>query len=189
MLITHHRTKLINAIIYFANNTKYCGTTKLYKLLFLFDFMCFKKTGKKVTNLNYYAWKNGPVPIDLFHELKKMKPDMSAAIKFVKDDGFQKIVAKKKFYKERFSPLQLKIMSEIVEIFENENTQKVKKSFHSKKDENKIYELWSKTKRDEQIEYMSVIDENDPDSISFELAKKLVNDRNAMYKKFGQKDI
>ena len=46
MIITHHREKLINAIIYFANNTKRCGKTKLLKLLYFLDFRHFKQTGK-----------------------------------------------------------------------------------------------------------------------------------------------
>jgi hypothetical protein len=35
MLIDTHREKLINAIVYFASNTKYCGKVKLFKLLYI----------------------------------------------------------------------------------------------------------------------------------------------------------
>ena len=66
MIITHHREKLINAIIYFAKNTTYCGKTKLLKLLYFLDFYQFKQTGKSVTGLDYFAWKMGPVPKELF---------------------------------------------------------------------------------------------------------------------------
>ena len=38
MIIDHHREKLIDAIIYFVLNTKYCGKTKLFKLLYFLDF-------------------------------------------------------------------------------------------------------------------------------------------------------
>ena len=38
MLINHEREKLINAIIYFAKNTRFLGKTKLCKLLYFLDF-------------------------------------------------------------------------------------------------------------------------------------------------------
>ena len=77
MIITHHREKLINAIIYFATHTKYCGKTKLLKLLYFLDFSHFKRTGKSVTGLDYFAWGMGPVPKELFKELSgNLKRDM-----------------------------------------------------------------------------------------------------------------
>ncbi len=73
MLITHEREKLINAIKYFVKNTKYCGLTKLFKLLYFLDFIHFRETGKPVTGLTYYTWKMGPVPRDLYNEIKDQK--------------------------------------------------------------------------------------------------------------------
>ena len=76
MIITYHREKLLNAIIYMANNTMFCGKTKLLKLLYFLDFKHFKQTAKSVTGLDYYAWEKGPVPKKLFEELSgNMKPD------------------------------------------------------------------------------------------------------------------
>jgi hypothetical protein len=59
MIVTHHREKLINAIIYLADHTRYCGKTKLLKLLYFLDFSHFKQTGKSVTGLDYFAWQMG----------------------------------------------------------------------------------------------------------------------------------
>lgn len=70
MLINHNREKLLNAIIYFLKNTKYCGLTKLCKLLYYLDFMHFRETGRAVTGLDYFAWDFGPVPQTLYFELK-----------------------------------------------------------------------------------------------------------------------
>ena len=70
MLISHEREKLLEAVKYFAANTKYCGLTKLFKLLFFFDFTHFRETGRSVTGLNYQAWQRGPVPADLYGEIK-----------------------------------------------------------------------------------------------------------------------
>jgi uncharacterized phage-associated protein len=64
------REKLLNAIIYFSNNTRYCGKTKLFKLLFFFDFEHFKEVGRGVTGLTYNAWRMGPVPTKLMNEVE-----------------------------------------------------------------------------------------------------------------------
>jgi uncharacterized phage-associated protein len=80
LLITHEREKLINAIIFFANNTKHLGKIKLFKLLYLLDFEHFRQTGRSVTGLDYRAWKFGPVPIDLYQEWDEPEQDLADAI-------------------------------------------------------------------------------------------------------------
>src|SRR5450759_2114516 len=80
MLITHEREKLIQAIIYLAKNTRFCGKIKLFKLLYFLDFEHYKITGRSVTGLKYSAWKMGPVPTALFDELESPEPDFAAAI-------------------------------------------------------------------------------------------------------------
>ena len=81
MIITHSREKLINAVLYFSQNTKFCGKTKLMKLLYFLDFMHFKQTGKSVTDLDYFAWEQGPVPKEFFEEINNTpKEDLNAII-------------------------------------------------------------------------------------------------------------
>ena len=53
MMVPHDRDKLINAIVFFAKNTKYCGKIKLIKLLYLLDFEHFRQTGRSVTGMDY----------------------------------------------------------------------------------------------------------------------------------------
>lgn len=83
MLLSHEREKLINAIIFFANNTHFLGKTKLCKLLYFLDFEHFKETGRSVTGMDYYAWKMGPVPVDLYEEVEAPEPDMADKVEFV----------------------------------------------------------------------------------------------------------
>src|SRR5450759_4848767 len=84
MLITHDRERLINAIIYFAKNTKHCGITKLMKLLFLLDFDHFKLTGRNVTGQDYFAYPMGPVPGEIHDEITSdFGDDLAAAITIV----------------------------------------------------------------------------------------------------------
>lgn len=87
MLINHDRKKLLSAIAYFSLNTKSCGKTKLFKLLYFLDFEHFKETGRSVTGLEYYAWKLGPVPTALCDELESPEQDFLDAIKF-EEDGY-----------------------------------------------------------------------------------------------------
>lgn len=83
MLVSHEREKLINAIIYFANHTRFLGKTKLCKLLYFLDFEHFKETGRSVTGMEYFAWKMGPVPVDLYEEVDMPEPDMADRVEFI----------------------------------------------------------------------------------------------------------
>lgn len=65
--------KLINAILYFVQNTKNCYKMKLFKLLFYLDFIHIKQYGTDVTGLNYYTLPMGPVPLDLMDSFSETK--------------------------------------------------------------------------------------------------------------------
>ena len=80
MISTHHREKLIHAIVFFAKKTRHCGKTKLFKLLYLLDFDHFRETGRSVTGLKYYAGEMGPVPVALAEEWDEFEPDLKVAI-------------------------------------------------------------------------------------------------------------
>jgi len=86
MLVDHKKEKLINAIIYFVQHTKFCGKTKLFKLLYFLDFEHFSKTGRSVTGLEYYAWPKGPVPSALFDEIDNQTEETSSALSITKRD-------------------------------------------------------------------------------------------------------
>lgn len=83
MLLQHEREKLINAIIFYADHTKFLGKTKLCKLLYFLDFEHYKETGRSVTGLDYYAWKMGPVPVGLYEEVEMPEPDLAEKVEFV----------------------------------------------------------------------------------------------------------
>ncbi len=114
-----NRQRLINAVLFFAKNTKYCGKIKLFKLLYLLDFEHFRQTGASVTGYDYQAWKFGPVPIDLMEEWEQLDPDLAGVvhispelvIDFVRqavkpNDGAE-------LDDSEFSPRQLRIMSDL----------------------------------------------------------------------------
>ncbi len=184
MIVTHHREKLINAIIYFADHTKYCGKTKLLKLLYFLDFSHFKQTGKSVTGLDYFAWQMGPVPKELFEELSgHMKLDMSDSIHELEPgEAFQQIRPKKRFDSQCFSKKETKLLKDLAFIFEDAKADAMVESTHLKN------EPWDRTLKEKgefkKIDYMLAID-SDIVSIPYNEAKDRVQERSEMYKIFG----
>ena len=184
MIITHYREKLINAIVYFAAQTKHCGKTKLLKLLYFLDFSHFKQTGKSVTGLAYHAWKMGPVPKDLFEELSaNMKPDMKAAIHDLPDtEGFQQIRPKRKFDGQYFSNKEMKLLEDISFVFQDAKADAMVESTHLKN------EPWDRTLKEKgefkKIDYMLAID-SDIVSLSCDEVMERMEERSEMVEIFG----
>ena len=84
MFNTFQREKLVNAINFFARNTKRCHTLKLFKLLNFLDFEHFRATGSGVTGLKYSAWPMGPVPPALFREIQSgSRQDLQRSVTIV----------------------------------------------------------------------------------------------------------
>jgi uncharacterized phage-associated protein len=124
ILTNHNREKLLNALVYFSKNTRSCGKTKLFKLLYFLDFIHFRETGKSVTGLNYYAWEKGPVPQDLFFELEQPDADLKETVALLKqsgdeDDKLCRVIAKKPFDPKFFSKRELKIMGNLAFVFQD----------------------------------------------------------------------
>jgi uncharacterized phage-associated protein len=124
ILTNHNREKLLNTLVYFSKNTRSCGKTKLFKLLYFLDFIHFRETGKSVTGLNYYAWEKGPVPQDLFFELVQPDADLKETVALLKqsgdeDDKICRVIAKKPFDPKFFSKRELKIMGNLAFVFQD----------------------------------------------------------------------
>lgn len=119
MTTNSSRQKLINAIVFFASNTQYCGKIKLFKLLYLLDFEHFSQTGKSVTGFEYQAWKFGPVPTDLMEEWEDLSPDMAQAVHIESEKviDFERQAVKVNtgvvFDDSYFTPRELRIMQTI----------------------------------------------------------------------------
>lgn len=66
-----YRKKLLNAVLFFARNTKPLNLTKLCKLLYFLDFTHFSQTGYPSIGLQYYTFEKGPVPRDFWIEIRE----------------------------------------------------------------------------------------------------------------------
>ena len=183
MIITHQREKVINAIIYFAKNTKYCGKTKIFKLLSELDFEHFKQTGKSVTGLDYSAWPRGPVSSELFEELSgRMLPDLAKAIKIVLVGELQQIVPRKQFDSKYFTKREKKLLSNFVEIFKDATAEQMKGSSHR---EGGPWDTTVKKRGLQQpIDYFMALDDSEG-SLSRDEAAERVREREEMYQAFG----
>lgn len=156
MLINHNRQKLINSIVYFANNTRYLGKVKLCKLLYFLDFEHFKQTGRSVTGLDYFAWPMGPVPVSLYEETTNPEPDMKENIRFteiiISKGTMLTVTPLVDFNDEFFSRRELKILELLSkEFFETVADDMVEATHLENQPWHKIYNL--DNKKHERIPY------------------------------------
>ena len=161
LLINHNREKLLNSVVYFSKNTRFCGKTKLFKLLYFLDFIHFRETGRSITGLNYYAWDKGPVPQDLFHELKQPDKDLRETIALLEqseDEDYKlcKVIAKKPFDPKYFSKREMKIMENLSFVFKDALVKDIVEITHLKGTP------WDKTIKEKgpgkQIDYSLAVD-------------------------------
>lgn len=190
MLNNIYREKLLNAILFFAKKVKYPSRVKMFKLLFFLDFMHFKQTGRPVTNQNYYAWKYGPVPKDLWEELTsgelpqdfkqyisiepfKMEPDK---------EGFN-FKAKRNPDMAVFTQRERDIMENLAFIFRDAKPSQLSEISHLEN------EPWDRTRKEKGewalIDYLLALDRQA--LISKEDAKEILKEREDMFKNFPVK--
>jgi len=185
MLIEHNREKLLNAIIYFLQNTKYCGKTKLFKLLYYLDFMHFRETGRSVTGLDYYAWQFGPFPKVLADDINKPPDDLREKISIQctpDDSNFTCMKPRKKFDDTFFTKRELKILENVAFIFKEAKAEDIVEASHlpSHPWDKTIHRKGEKTK----IDYTLALDDSDA-SLSLEEVLERLKDKEGLKKAFN----
>lgn len=188
-LINKKTEKLHNAIVYFSRHTKYCGLTKLMKLLYFLDFIHFRQTGKSVTGQDYFAWDRGPVPVDVYFDItgkedKNLNLQKIAAI-VLQGDRFQQIMAKKgvKFKEDVFSKRELNILKQVADIFCEAKAEQMVEVSHFK---NHPWERTLKTKGSKKrIDYNLALDGSD-DQLDPEIIEERKKEIAEMENLFGQ---
>jgi uncharacterized phage-associated protein len=165
MLTNPNRTKLINAVVYFAANTHYCGKVKLFKLLYLLDFGHFREAGRSVTGLDYLAWRLGPVPLELAQEWEQLQADLAAAIDIVPerviDYTRERVVAKAKFDDSQFTPRELRLMDELAAKYRDEVTKPLISFTHAER--GPWDKIWDNGRgANERIPYRLAVTDTDP---------------------------
>lgn len=117
MLINRDREKLLHSVAFFAENVDKCGKIKLFKLLYFLDFEHYKLTGRSVTGMDYFAWKMGPVPKDLYEEINDPRDDLIEFMEIqeidVRKGTMLKFIIKQEFNPNLFSKRELRIMDQL----------------------------------------------------------------------------
>jgi uncharacterized phage-associated protein len=174
MIVSHHREKLINAILYFASHTKYCGKIKLIKLLYLLDFAHFRETGHSVTGLDYHAWELGPVPVDVYQEWDTLRDDLAAAIDIVPervvDYERETVRPKRPFDESAFTKRELRLLRELAERFHDDFSKPLVHLTHA--EQGPWSKIWDSGRgKNERIPYGLVIEDDERGQSAAEAAR------------------
>lgn len=165
MIVSHEREKLIQAIVYFAHNVRYCGKIKLIKLLYLLDFEHFRQTGRSVTGMDYRAWKMGPVPLSLYQEWDAPGADFVEAFDVapekVYDHTRETVVPKIAFDDRHFTRRELRIMESLASHLRDSYSKPMVDLTHAEL--GPWEKIWDGGRGDnERIPYALAIDDGDP---------------------------
>ena len=159
--------KILNGIKYFVIKTHNVGRTKLFKLLYFWDFMHFKKYGMNVTGYEYYTYPFGPVPKELYDYINKNElPEfLSGKLSIIEDDEedeedsfkrFKVVLEKRKVESDCFSPNEYAILEEVAYIFKEATAKQMTDITHLK---NTPFDKTQKQGMFIPIDYFLAIDE------------------------------
>ena len=157
MLIFHEKEKAYNAIKYFYENTMTCEKKKLFKLLFLLDFEHFEQTGRTVTGYHYHAWMRGPVPMELYRDIKNHSTDLTNEFNF--EDGPSDydslcLVSKTPFDPEVFSRRELSLLADIADRFRDSTGNEMEDFTHREGSPwQRVYEVEARQNQQIPFEY------------------------------------
>ncbi len=188
ILMTFTEEKILNGIKYFVTRTKHVGRTKLFKLLYFWDFFHFKRFGMSITGYDYYAYPFGPVPKELYEEINQNNlPDfLGRNIVIIEDDSedsdefkrFKILLKNKKIDFDCLSPHERRVLEEVALIFRDATAKDMTEITHLRNSP------WDQTRQKGMfslIDYFLAIDEEttlDRDEIEerFLLQKELLAD-------------
>ena len=172
-----YRKKLLNAVLYFAKNTKHVNITKISKLLYFLDFTHFSQTGYPSIGLKYYSFERGPVPRDFWIEVKDGNVPMDFQDKLALIQRIDELDPSRKETEFRaktapdlsiFTPRETKIMEELAYVYRDARARDISEVSHLAK------QPWHITK--EQLGTNCLIDYilaiNDKSEISLEEARE-----------------
>lgn len=141
--MTFEDRKIISLVSFFTLKTRFCGRTKLAKLLFYCDWKHLKATGRTITGLTYLTFPFGPLSADLNNGLKDSESKFGKFIRYrEREENSQKpIIVTEPFDEKLFSPFELEIIRKAEFIFKDATAEMMVKISHG------IDEPWTKTKK------------------------------------------
>lgn len=187
-----HRRKLLNAVLFFARNTKRPNLTKMLKLLYFLDFTHFKQTGYPSISLDYYAWERGPVPKDFYEEIKdgNVPNDFAGKFTIIPSTRWEQEYPERKEYiftaiekpnTDVFTPRELEIIRNLCDIYRDATANQMKEVTHLPK---APWDITKKTKGLYQyIDYLLSIDDTSP--LSVDEAREKLEEHFEVLNNFG----
>lgn len=168
-----YRRKLLNATLFFAQNTKRVNLGKLSKLIYFLDFMHFKQAGYPSIGLKYYAFEKGPVPRDFWAEIKdgNVPEDFKGKFGLIeRTDDFApsyrevEVIAIEKPDLSVFTPREIKILEELAFVYKEAKAKDISEVSHLPKEP---WDITIKKKgKNKLIDYLLSIDEKSEISLN-----------------------
>lgn len=125
-----NKEKIFNMILCFADNC--IQKTKLLKEMFYADFICYKKTGKSITGLEYAKINYGPVPDDYERIINECTKNnlIKYDIEFKNEYEYHNIKRIAEIDKNIFSNEEIEIINFIKSFFNKYNSKDIVKFSH-----------------------------------------------------------
>ena len=190
MQVNIYRKKLLNAVLFFAKNSKHLNLTKLSKLLYFLDFTHFKQTGYPSIGLQYYTFKWGPVPRDFWSEIKdgNVPEDFRGKLALIpRTDDFApsykeiEVQAIEKPDLSIFTPRETKILEDLALIFKDTRARDISEVSHLPKQPWDI--TFKKSGENCPIDYLLAIDERS--EVSLDDARESLKEYFEAVRNFG----
>ena len=118
--------KIGNTAIYLIDAIGALSKTKLLKLLYILDELSIKRSGIPFLNLQYKAWKYGPVSDELYVDLSGDSKLLSPYI--TRNDD--KYISAATFKDDEFSDNDIALMDEVIRRFKTFSAQDLKNYTH-----------------------------------------------------------
>lgn len=123
-------------IAYFSEHISHLWKTKLNKLLFYSDFLCYKRTGFSISGIAYRAIPFGPVPAEyekLYIRLADDQLVRTELILYENGNYGEAITAVRPFDQTGFSPEELSALEDVAKKFERFSTKQIVDHSHEEK--------------------------------------------------------
>ncbi len=153
--------KIGNLLLYLAQQIPQLYLTKLLKIIYIIDETAVREIGVPVTWLDYQVWKLGPVPRDIYDELRHNKPtvyqsETFSLSKYVRieqksnpkqDQGESfAILPNGVFDDGEFNDYEIELINKIIKTYKNLNSTQIVQELHEQGT------LWEKIVSSNQLE-------------------------------------
>jgi len=171
-MIAYKTEKINNAICFFAKEVyklrkQYLPQTLLYKFLSYLDFSSIEKLGKPALELEYRAYKNGPVPVGIYNNREGYQTD---CFKFEKRGTNRFIViSTKEADLDYFSEFEIETMNYLLDKYIKNNLSMKKIIDNICKDSHNDIKAWKvayNRKKNSRIDYSDTFEEIDKKEVN-----------------------